>query len=295
MDRVNFKNHEFFNGINNFKLAGTKNGTPLIVSMINQVDGSIYSNQDNKIIDFQNYKNELHIQKAKVKDNIKLSVWLRSFHSDDELREVFINMDLAMKYIHEKGYCIKSFDPKDIEILNNSLKQIKYNTLLEMPNNLYDKKELIKEDIYSSSFLQIGIYTKCLAYMNPSFLKENFDSFAIFLPSEDVAYYKGIVQRGASVYFSEYVVERKKRDLKVLEDEIGDTSNSNQRGRSLVKTNGRGYSNYDLVDQNITINESIYSQLNNKEAAFINYVIFPIIIMLLGFLTGILIYTFSFV
>lgn len=295
MDRVNFKNHEFFNGINNFKLAGTKNGTPLIVSMINQADGSIYSNQDNKIIDFQNYKNELHIQKAKVKDNIKLSVWLRSFHSDDELREVFINMDLAMKYIHEKGYCIKSFDPKDIEILNNSLKQIKYNTLLEMPNNLYDKKELIKEDIYSSSFLQIGIYTKCLAYMNPSFLKENFDSFAIFLPSEDVAYYKGIVQRGASVYFSEYVVERKKRDLKVLEDEIGDTSNSNQRGRSLVKTNGRGYSNYDLVDQNITINESIYSQLNNKEAAFINYVIFPIIIMLLGFLTGILIYTFSFV
>lgn len=295
MDRVNFKNHEFFNGINNFKLAGTKNGTPLIVSMINQVDGSIYSNQDNKIIDFQNYKNELHIQKAKVKDNIKLSVWLRSFHSDDELREVFINMDLAMKYIHEKGYCIKSFDPKDIEILNNSLKQIKYNTLLEMPNNLYDKKELIKEDIYSSSFLQIGIYTKCLAYMNPSFLKENFDSFAIFLPSEDVAYYKGIVQRGASVYFSEYVVERKKRDLKVLEDEIGDTSNSNQRGRSLVKTNGRGYSNYDLVDQNITINESIYSQLNNKEAAFINYVIFPIIIILLGFLTGILIYTFSFV
>lgn len=249
-----------------------------------------------EIIDFQSKRKEMQVKNKN--SNVKLSEWLNSFHSDDELREVFVNMDVAMKYVHEKGYCIKSFNPKEIEILNNSLKQIKYNTLLEMPYNVYDQKELIKEDIYSSAFLQIGIYAKCLQYLKPNFLKENFNSFTIFLPESDVPYYKGIIERGASVYLSDYVEEKKKRDLQALENEIGGNNNSssnsnsnvNERGKSLIKSNGHGY---ELVDQNREINDSIYAQLNRKDAAFINFILLPAVLVILSLVVLILVYAFN--
>ena len=87
-------------------------------------------------------------------NSISFSSWLSKSHpSTDELRNIFINMDLAMKYIHGKGFCIKSFDPKDIKILNNDINEIKYDTVLRMPNDYNDQQELIREDIYSSAFL----------------------------------------------------------------------------------------------------------------------------------------------
>ena len=36
-------------------------------------------------------------------DAITFREWLDSSHTQEELRDVFINMDLAMKYIHEQG------------------------------------------------------------------------------------------------------------------------------------------------------------------------------------------------
>ena len=46
-----------------------------------------------------------------------LSDWIIDHHSEDDLREVFINMDKALKYIHEHGYCIEIFYPIYIQIL----------------------------------------------------------------------------------------------------------------------------------------------------------------------------------
>lgn len=216
-------------------------------------------------------------------ESVKLQEWLDGFRSDEELREVFLNMDLAMKYIHEKDYCIQSFHPKKIEILNNSLQQIRFDELMEMPNNFDDQKELIHEDIYSSAFLQIAIYLKCLDsidYLNPAFLKENFSEVATFLPEGDVPYYKGVMERGASVYFSSYIAEKKKRDLQVLETEFGE--GGNERGKSLVKSNGKSISAEDMFDQNKKINESIYSQLAKQDAAFVHFLIYPTIVILVG-------------
>lgn len=229
-----------------------------------------------------------------------LSSWLNRQHSQEELRQIFLNMDLAMKYIHDKGYCIKSFSPKEIEILNNSLEQIKYNTLLEMPNSMYDQKELVKEDIYSSAFLQIGAYLNndSIKYSNqsidqfldtlkPQFLKDNFDSFSTFLPETDVAYYRGIVQRGVSVYLNEYVNEKSNRDLVALQKQFGDEGgterNSNtmnsvkEKGTALVKSNGHSTGVYDNA-----FNKNIYSQLDKKDAAYIISLMIPIIMVIGG-------------
>lgn len=224
-----------------------------------------------KIIDLKNSEGQSQT------NAITLSEWSSSFHADDELREVFLNMDRAMKYIHDRGYCIQSFDPRQIQILNNSVNQIKFCALLAMPNDFSVRKQLVKEDIYNSVYIQIGIYTKCLYYMSPSVLKENFDSFATFLPEGDVPYYRGVVQRDASVYLSEYALEKKKRDLAALENEVG--SGSSGKGRALVKSNGSSI--YD--DSNDKINDDIYKfDMKMSEAAFISLLIFPTILVVLG-------------
>ncbi len=202
--------------------------------------------------------------------------------SEDELKELFLNMDKAMKYVHTHGYCIKSFSPLEIQILNNSPKQIKFNTVLEMPNDATIKNQLQKEDVFNSTCLQIGIYTNTLKYLDVNYLKEHFEDFAKSLPANDIPYYRGVIERGAGVYFCEYVNEQRKRDLEQLNKEIDALDGGNSNAKQYVKTNGLGYK----MDDNLTndaINDNIYRQINGlKDAAFINYFIIPMIIFIMG-------------
>ena len=140
----------------------------------------------------------------KSNSTINLNNWISEAHSDEEKRDLFLNMDIAMKYIHDRGYCIKTFNPKEIELLDGSVSKVKFNTLLVMPIDREYQKKLIKEDIYNSSMLQIGIYSNCLDYLSRDFVKENFDSFLVFLPEVDSPYYRGVIERDAMVYFSEF-------------------------------------------------------------------------------------------
>ncbi len=222
--------------------------------------------------------------KQKLEDSsISLSEWIKEGHTDEELRELFFYMDLAMRYLHNKNYSIKSFNPKEIELVNSSIQQIKYSVVLEMPREIEVQRELIKEDIFASAFLQVGIYTNCLEYMyrNPNIVKDEFTQYALFLPQEDVPYYQGVIVRGATgVYFSEYVDKKREQDLERLEKEIA--SSDGGMGRSLVKSNGHSIYAGDLERQN-KINDSIYGQLNSlKEAAFVSFLLFPTIVLILG-------------
>ena len=214
-------------------------------------------------------------------DSVTLESWLKIRHSEDDLREVFLNMDRAMKYVHDHGYCIKSFHPKEIEIINEQLDQIRFNTLLEMPFDQAVRKQYIKEDIYNSSFLQIGIYTKCLYYLNRDYLKSNYDSFATFLPQGDVPYYRGIIERGASVYLCEYDLEKRKRDLVSLEKEVGDESVSADK------------SSLSSLDVNEEINSVIYRQITkNNDAAFIDFLVYPTLMLVVGVMIALIVRVF---
>ena len=211
--------------------------------------------------------------------------------SDDKFKEVFLNMDLAMKYVHKHGYCVKSFNPLEIQILNNSPKQIKFNTLLEMPEDKAIQDELKNEDIFHSACLQIGLYTNSLRYLKEDFLRENFDEFAKNLPQDDVPYYRGVIQRKAGVYYSEYIAEKKKRDLEMLEKELasGEGKDSNKQ---LIKSNGLGFREENI--NNDKINDNIYKQINGlKDTAFINYLIIPTLILLTGIAVSIVALFFS--
>ena len=213
------------------------------------------------------------------KDN--LFDWVTSHNTDDEKREVFLNMDIALKYIHDHGYCIEVFHPSRIEILNNMPDHIQFDNLIELSHDPAIRKEMIKEDIFNSSLIQIGLYTNTLKNLTPEFLREYFDDIARFLPEGDVPYYRGVVQRGAAVYFSEFALEKMNRDLEQLEKQISES----EGGKPLVKENNRTVDNL----SNDEINDSIYKQINGmREAAFINSLVIPTIVLISLLLIGIL-------
>ena len=212
-------------------------------------------------------------------ESMSLTEWVVSHPSEDDRRSVFLNLDRALKYIHEHGYCIQVFHPSEIEVLNNDDQYIQFLHLMELSHDSITRKKMIKEDIFNSSLIQIGIYSKSLKYLQPDFLKENFDSFVEFLPQGDVPYYRGVIQRGASVYFCEYALEKRNRDLAELEKELGEMTDEVEE-------------QYDKEEVSITndaVNDIIYKQINGlKDAAFINWLLVPTVILGMLVLFGIL-------
>jgi len=210
-------------------------------------------------------KRILPIQKKEV-DKCSLFEWVQLHHSEQDLREVFLNMDIALKYIHDHGYCIELFYPTKIEVLNNNPEYIQFDNLMELSSDPVTRKTMIKDDIFRSSLIQIALYTNTIRSLTPSFLKENFDDVARFLPEGDVPYYRGVVQRGASVYFSEYALEKMNRDLEQLERELQENGGD--------KTPHRTGEVEPL--SNDSINDRIYRQINGmKDSAFISYLLVP--------------------
>ena len=78
-------------------------------------------------------------------DSVPLSEWVSSHPDEEDLRTVFLNMDMALKYIHEHGYCIQVFYPTEIDVLNNEADHIQFNKLVELPSDLEVRREMIKE------------------------------------------------------------------------------------------------------------------------------------------------------
>lgn len=200
-------------------------------------------------------------------ESVTLLEWVNSHRSEEEMRSIFLNMDRALKYIHDHGYCIDVFYPTEINVLNNDDKYIQFKKLVELSKDYEISKEMIKEDIYRSSVIQIGLYTNSLNHLNPEFLKENFDAFSQFIPNDDVPYYRGVIQRGASVYYCEYALEKSKRDMEDLEKQLGESNTD-------VEVN----SNQDITNKKV--NDLIYRQINGVgEAAYLNIALIPIIIL----------------
>lgn len=205
-------------------------------------------------------------------ESVTLSEWVSTHHSEDEMCSIFLNMDRALKYIHEHGYCIDVFYPTEINVLNNNDNYVQFKKLVELSKDGNIAREMIKEDIFRSALIQIGMYTNSLNYLNPEFLKENFDSFAQFIPQDDVPYYRGVVQRGATVYLYEFFLEKRKRELEDLGKQVGDVS------AEITAINDP--SPAELT--NTKINNQIYRQINGmSEAAFTNIALIPIVILII--------------
>ena len=322
----------------NLKLAGTKEGQikALLITGIGVYIAARLS--DPELYDvIKNYhdrrisvdvgqdinKKVINVAKNKKKiidnkqESITVNDWCSKKREEKELRQLFLNMDMAMKFIHKKNYCIKSFDPREIEILNNSIKQIQFNELLKMPKDVYDRKELVKEDIYSAAFLHLGIYMyqiSCGAYsnqtlddilkhINPKFLRDDFDKFTGFPPKNDIPYYRGIFKRGASVYFSDFDYANVKQMTENIQKQIdsnegnewtnntsaNSNSNSKEKPKTLTKATNAKFGNFDEQNNDI-YNKNIYSSINNDAAAFVKAFVIPAIMVIFGIVLIVLSY-----
>lgn len=215
---------------------------------------------------------------------VTLSEWIEEHSSEEELRSLFLNLDIALKYIHDHGYCIEVFYPTEIEILNNNDKYICFRKLMELSPDIERRKQMIQEDILHSAFVQLGIYSNSLKYLSIDFLRENFDSFTQFIPADDVPYYRGVILRNASVYYCEYRQEKNSRDLQNLEKEL----NVNDYNKNFIKEKG--------ALTNDKINDKIYRQINGlNDKAFVYSLIIPTISLVFLLLIGIVMWIFSFV
>lgn len=228
--------------------------------------------------------------KTKNGNDVTLLEWLFMNHDFDEVRALFVNMDSAMKYLHEKGHFIDSFNPANIEILNNSINQIKFLKISSIPvTDVLAKKEYVRDDIFRSTMLQVGYYASCLKYMSPKFLKENFDKFEQFLPEGDIPYYRGIVERNACVYLCDYAQAKRQRDLEDLEN-MTNEGEGKTTGKSLVKSNGLFKDSVD--NTNAKINDRIYSFDENNtsisNAAYVSFFIIPLILAVFGLIFSVL-------
>ncbi|MBR2828619.1 MAG: hypothetical protein IKE70_05260 [Bacilli bacterium] len=209
-------------------------------------------------------------------DSIRLDEWILTHHSEKELKELFLNMDIALKYIHEHDYCIEEFYPTKIEVLNHSLQQIRFKKLIQLPKDSFLKNQYVSEDIFNSALIQIGIYSGTLEYLTPEFLKENFDSFSEFIPNDLNPYYRGVIQRGANIYLCDYSSERIKRDMDQLEQEL--SGSGENMGKQLVKDSGHNLGVGPI--SNDKINDQIYRQINGmKDSAFVRILVIPTMIL----------------
>ena len=213
-------------------------------------------------------------------ESIPLDLWIMNHPSAEEIRTVFLNMDIALKYIHDHGYCIEVFYPSEIEILNNELDHIQFKKLIQLSNDPELRKNMIKEDLFNSALIQIGLYfysdglglsiNEILAHLKPEILKDNFDAYSQVVPSGDVPYYRGVVMRGASVYFNEFADEKIKRELQELKKQFVEEETEDNKQFQLVHAK----------PSNDRINDNIYKQINGlRDAAFISTLAIPTIIL----------------
>lgn len=213
-------------------------------------------------------------------ESIPLDLWIMNHPKEEDIRTVFINMDIALKYIHEHGYCIEVFYPSEIEILNNELDHIQFKKLIELSRDPAIKQQMIKEDLFNSALMQIGLYfysdglglsiNMILYNLKPEILKENFDAYSQVIPEGDTPYYRGIILRGATVYLCEFVQEKNNRELQELEKQLAPDDQKNFEPAQIKK-----------VPSNNKVNDNIYRQINGlRDAAFISVLTIPTVIII---------------
>ena len=222
-----------------------------------------------------------------------LDEYTKSYHDNDEYTRLFYVMDSTMKYLHDNGYYVINFNPKNIIVgfNNDTCNFVNFNSIDVIDD---DKTNKVNNNIYNLAFLEIGLLSETLNYLRPDFLKQNFSQFKIFIPENLVNYYQMILVNGGHHYLSEYLEVKNKQEItkltKSLEEE-GGTS----RGKSYVKSNGNHYEDEDKVTNNddITVFPKLPRKKDNDIAAFVtNYALAfailasSLLIPIIAFLVG---------
>lgn len=210
---------------------------------------------------------------------------------EEELKEVFINQDKAMRYLHSQGFRVESFDPRSIDLVDGSKELIRFNKIHQMSER-DNVDEIIREDILTDAFLQIGLYTHTLAHLSEGFLKEHYDEISQNLPSDVVPYYRGVVTRGAKVYLGDFLKEKSERDYNALKKELGEEVSADD----MDKFDNVG----EEVLTNKQINDMLYKELLEKKKikrfsdfAFVHVLLLPTLMLAISIIICLIYFAFN--
>ena len=216
-----------------------------------------------------------------------LDEYTKTYHNNDEYTRLFYVMDSTMKYLHDNGYYIINFNPKNIIVgLNDGIcNLVNFNSIDVIDD---DRTNKVNNNIYNLAFLEVGLLSETLNYLRPDFLKQNFSQFKIFIPENLVNYYQMILVNGGHTYLCDYLEIKNKQEItklnKALEEEGGVG-----KGRSYVKSTGH-YGNDDdnivpMKLPNEDNKDNIAAFVTNYALAFViiaSSLLIPIIAFLLG-------------
>ena len=223
---------------------------------------------------------------------VSLEQWIYVNYDDDAKQSLFLNMDRALKYINDHNYMVDDFSPLKIFVLYNDDEYIWFSSLKPLPDDFYERDECIKKNIFDSAMLHVKLYyySKGLGFdlvfylkkFDSSFFLEHLDDFFQFVPTSDVPYYRGVLQRNSGVYLCEFSLEKGKRELVSLGKELGENISVDHIEKSSVSQD--------------SINGYIYSYLNNskRDAAFSYFLIIPTIIFFIAFIIEIVLFIISY-
>ena len=165
-------------------------------------------------------------------DNYKtmtLNQFINTYSSSSEkdvpiINDMLLALDKKMKMYHDFNYAITSFDITKTYIYE--AKDSNGNLIFDADYSEYapiGKSSFTpKDNVFYLACLAVGIYNNCLSYIDPSkpkFLKENFNLFAENMPQEVVPYYRGIIERGFSVYLNEFIDSRNEQEIAKMQEE----------------------------------------------------------------------------
>lgn len=194
-----------------------------------------------------------------------LKEWTSSYRDNDQYIKMFLVMDRTMKYIHDNGYYIINFNPKNIivGVTKNGDDYVIFKSLDVMDDDITNN---INNNIYNMAFLEVGLLSCTLDNLRPDFLKHNFSQFKIFIPENLVNYYQLILVNGGHTYLDTYVEIKNKREVEVLTKSLEEDNRGRNRGHSKVKATGH-YNDFDS-NSNV-IDFSLPKKKDNDIAAFV--------------------------
>lgn len=191
----------------------------------------------------------------------------------DEYKKLFYKLDLNMKNLHLNNYYVDDFNINNIMVGDNF---VSFNSVKKL--SFENKDYLIHKNIYYLSCLALGVYNDCLQYINPENskgIRDNFSVFSEFIPTDLVPYYRGIFVNNANVYLSDYVKARLQREQQ-RQQSILDSSSSSSSNKKVST-----YSKSTLIGK-------LYSDTEDNKSAFIQIILFPVIILLMAILIPIM-------
>lgn len=188
--------------------------------------------------------------------------------NSEELTNVLIQLDNALEYLHNNGFCIYDFEPKKIILYNKKLTFNSFSGILNDINVSHNAKYV---NIYQ--LCKIGLFAYNGMPVDGNMNNNHYNFLQTYLeefnkkgqiPSEIYEYYEEVILRSNVIYLNDYLVQKRQ--------ELNGNQNTNVRRKTKATSIGTAFV--------------------SNEAAYVNVLFIPTVIAFVYVLTIVLLILF---